>query len=88
MCVVHNAVVGSGYYRAVRNVARDPNPGDVFDAAMMPVGDGLAGYGGGNIARNVQAAGPVSAVSRSSCFTRPVIFSEFIIFCSRSCSIR
>lgn len=47
---VNDEFTPSGYVAAIDNIAKNPNPGDIFDACFMPVADGLAGYSGGQMA--------------------------------------
>ena len=44
-----------GYIAAIDNLAKNPNPGDVFDTLMMPVGDGLTGYTAGQTYNRITA---------------------------------
>jgi hypothetical protein len=43
----------SGYYAAIENIVKNPNPGDIFDTILMPVGDGLSGYVAGQTYNNL-----------------------------------
>ncbi|XP_043270760.1 uncharacterized protein [Venturia canescens] len=54
--VTATAVTGEeqGYIAAIKNVAENPSAGAVFDAVAIPVGDGLAGYSGGQMATKIQ----------------------------------
>lgn len=59
--VAHDEYRPSGYYAAVDNIAKNPNPGDIFDTCFIPVGDGLAGYSGGRIANQFAGSSSSSA---------------------------
>ncbi|XP_012279076.1 uncharacterized protein LOC105698984 [Orussus abietinus] len=43
-----------GYIAALKNAADNPSAGAFIDALAIPVGDGLAGYSGGQIANKIQ----------------------------------
>ncbi|CAF1493853.1 unnamed protein product, partial [Didymodactylos carnosus] len=43
-----------GYVAAITNLVDNPSAGGFFDAALMPVGDGLTGYTGGSFARSAR----------------------------------
>ena len=43
----------SGYIAAIDNIVKNPNPGDIFDTILMPVGDGLTGYVAGQTYNNM-----------------------------------
>lgn len=38
----------------MKNVAKNPSAGTIFDAIAIPVGDGLAGYSGGQVANKIR----------------------------------
>ncbi|CAG0902771.1 unnamed protein product [Darwinula stevensoni] len=46
----------SGYLAAIDNTVKNPNPGDIFDLAVMPVFDGLAGYSAGQAYNKITTA--------------------------------
>lgn len=51
-----------GYFAAIENVVKNPNPGDIFDLCLMPVADGLAGHSAGSLANKLTAT-PKSVVA-------------------------
>lgn len=61
--VVHDEYRPSGYYAAIGNVIKNPNPGDIFDTCFMPVGDGLAGYSGGRLVNRFAGGSTSSGAS-------------------------
>ncbi|CAG0903252.1 unnamed protein product [Darwinula stevensoni] len=46
----------SGYLAAIHNAVKNPNPGGIFDLAVMPVFDGLAGYSAGQAYNKITTA--------------------------------
>ncbi|CAG0903251.1 unnamed protein product, partial [Darwinula stevensoni] len=46
----------SGYLGAFANAVKNPNPGGIFDLAVMPVFDGLAGYSAGQACNRITTA--------------------------------
>lgn len=40
-------------YAAIDNACKNPNAGNIFEAAFVPVGDGLGGYAGGKLATSI-----------------------------------
>ncbi|CAG0902770.1 unnamed protein product [Darwinula stevensoni] len=54
--VIRDEYSPSGYLAAIDNTVKNPNPGDIFDLAVMPVFDGLAGYSAGQAYNKITTA--------------------------------
>lgn len=57
---MHDESRPAGYFAAVENTIKNPNSGDIFDSAFMPVADGLAGYSAGKLVDRMQRVNAAS----------------------------